>query len=933
MAVNIQLKKIALLSLLLCSQTSLAYTEQATNQPYEEALKSFYGSDLNTAIIHLKNALKSHPNHLPSLLLLAEVYIARGDGAAAEDSLLRARQYNADEKKILPLLLEAYLLQQKYKLVINNANTNFSDNQLQSDILVLKGRAHVEMNEFAQAKIAYQQALDYTDSNIQAKLGMAQVHLLKYQYPQARAFLESVLSISSINANALVMLASIEQNEGNIKEALTIISQVIALNSENFPALLTRASLYLEQNKFELALADLNVILAKIPNEPKANYLKVVASSGLGDLSTSKETIEHLNIVLSGLPSDVMKQNPVYLYLAGVVSYQQEEYRKAQDVLNRYIDIIDEDPRALKLLARTEIALGQLLTAKTYLIKARLIAPDDVETWSLLGNTLLSLGEIEKAQQYFLDVITAEADRAEPLYDLAKLQVLTGQNKSAIENLLKAKTITTNEDILLLLASAYKNDSQFNAALTTVNQLITIDPNSSYYYQQQGVLLGLLGEHAKAKSALNTSAKLNADNLETLIHLARIDVIEGNVEKAISRIKTKIEEQQTPSLLLLIELGSLYQNIGDLDNATVYLEKAYSQNRDDFNAIREVLTLYVVKGDIDKAITTANEYLSRNNKAGDIYLALANMYMSVKDYKKADHTYVLAIKNSNNKSHVYGIYADAQLKMNNLDGAILSLQRSISWNEENLEHYLTLFDVYLKSDKEILAKKLLESLKAKTDNKALIERLTGDLYRFANSFELANTHYQLSMKENITRPAVFGLYRVYQQQQRFDEAITLLNSWLAIAKDDLVAHIAIADMYKANQKIEKAALYYQDLVKQYGEMPVLLNNLAQLQIKLNQYPLAQVNAEKAYKSLPNNNAVIDTLAWTYSLTEQYQEALPLYRQALSKDSSNAEIKYHLAYTLVKLERLAEAKNLLNEVVNSNQMFEGMEAAKALLTSL
>lgn len=933
MAVNNKLKKLLLLGAVVFAQPSFAFTEQTSNQPYEEALKSFYGSELNAAIIHLKNALQNQPNHLPSLVLLAEVYIAKGDGAAAEDSLLKARQLDADEKKILPLLLEAYLLQQKYKQVINNEHTDFANASLQSKLLVLKGRAHVELNEIEQAKAVYQQALDYSGKNIQALLGMGQVHLLKYQYAQARVYINSVLTFSPINSNALVMLANIEQSEGNVEEALTIISQVIELNNQNFPALLTRASLYIEQNKFSLALADVDVILKEIPNEPKANYLKVVASAALGDLSTSEATVEHLNLVLSGLPNDVMQQNPVYLYLAGIVSFQQQEYRKAQDVLNRYIDIINDDPRALKLLARTEMALNQYAMAKTYLIKARLIAPEDIETWSLLGHTLLNLGEVEKAQQYYMDVVSVNNEEPEALYDLANLQVLTGQNQLAIENILNIMKTTESEDVLLLLASAYKNNNQYSEALDTVEQLITLDPTSSYFHQQRGILLGVLGKHKEAKQALLTSEKLDPNNLITIIHLARIDVVEGNISSAIERIQSKIQEQPTPPASLLIELGSLYQRSGDLDNATTYFEKAYSQNRNNHDAITNVLGVFVLKGEITKAISIAKEFLARNNKEGSIYLALANLYMSVKNYKEADNAYVLSIKNSNNKSHVYGVYADAQIKMNNVEGAILSLQRAISWNEQDLSHYLTLFDLLLKNNKTILATKLLENINTKVNNAALLERLAGDLARFSDQSKQAITHYNASLKHQQTRPAVFGLYRIYNEKLRFDDSLTLLSNWINTAPNDLVAHIAIADTYSAQNNLTKAAEYYQMLVETYGEMPILLNNLAQIQISLKQFQQAQVNAEKAFKALPNNNAIIDTLAWTYSLNGAYQQALPLYRQALSKDSGNAELKYHLAYTLVKLQRVEEAKKLLSESVLSGQSFKELEDAKLLLETL
>lgn len=932
MSVDSKLGKIFLVGSFLFSQSVFAYTEQAANQPYEEALKSFYNTELNSAVIHLKNALKNQPNHLPSLVLLAEVYIAQGDGAAAEDSLIRARQRDADEKKVLPLLLEAYLLQQKYKQVVNNANTNFPEPKIQSELLVLQGRAYVELNNLEQAKLSYQQALDFYSSNIQAQLGVAQVYLLKRQFKQSRAFINKALNISPIDTNALVMLANIEQSEGNTEAALSVISQVIGLSKENFPALLTRASLFIEKQEFQLALADLSVILERIPNEPKANYLKIVASSALGDLKASKETIAHLNMVLSGLPNDIMQQNPVYLYLAGVVSFQQQEYRKAQNVLNKYIDIISEDTRALKLLARTEMALAQFATAKTYLIKARLADPDDVETWSLLGHTLLSLGEIEKAQQYYMDVVFAEQSNFKPLYDLAKLQVLTGQNQHAINNLKKALKMVVKEDILLLLASAYKNDNQLTEALKNIDKLLTMNPDSSFYHQQQGVLLGLLGKHKNAKQALEKSASLDENNLQTLIHLARIDAVEGNVNQAIERIQVKISQQETPDLSLLIELGNLYQNTGDVKSATLYFEKAYSQNRDSQQAITGVLGVYIVNNELSKAITTAKEYLARNNKNGDVYLALANLYMSVKNYKEADNAYVLSIKYSNNKSHVYGAYANAQLKMNNVDGAILSLQRAISWNDREINHYLTLFNLYATNNQISSAEKLLASLKEKLNDESLTERLTGDFYRYSNKSQKAIIHYKRSMAKQVTRAAVFGLYRIYNQEKRFDDSLVLLNTWTKSSANDLVAHIAIADTYTAMNNLEKAADYYRVLVEKYGETPVLLNNLAQIQIKLKQYQQAQGNAEKAFKALPSNNAIIDTLAWTYSLNGKYQQALPLYRQVLSKDSGNIETKYHLAYTLVKLKRVAEAKALLKEVVASNN-FNQLSDAKELLSLL
>ena len=254
--------------------TGHSLAAEATNQPYENALKSFYMEDLNAAVIYLKNALKNNPSHLPSRILMAEILIARGDGAGAEIELLVAEKGRADNKKLLPLLLEAYLLQSKYVQVIKSAKPIANNNRLSSDILVFKARALFSKNNSRLARIEYQNALLLNPKNPNATLGLAQIALKKEQYQTSFDYLEQTLRISPLNTNAMQMKANLFQIKGDIKQAEAIISEAIAINSKHFPALLTRAGVFIEQGKFNQALEDINVILQDIPNEPRANYLK-----------------------------------------------------------------------------------------------------------------------------------------------------------------------------------------------------------------------------------------------------------------------------------------------------------------------------------------------------------------------------------------------------------------------------------------------------------------------------------------------------------------------------------------------------------------------------------------------------------------------------------------------------------------------------------
>jgi putative PEP-CTERM system TPR-repeat lipoprotein len=920
-------------SLFLLSTHSLASNDQNADQPYEYALESFYLSELNTAMIHLKNALKNDPKHLPSIVLLAEVYIAIGDGASAENQLENAQDNNADENKVLPLMLEAYLLQQKYEQVINAPTLAISQKKLLNKISVLQGRALIATNNLEQAKVLFQEALEQAPSSVKAQLGLAQVYLLKGNILKARTHLSIALATSPTNSIALVMLANLEQQEGNRHESLKIITQVIELNNKDFPALLTRASLYIELGKYQLALNDVDVIITEIPNEPKANYLKIIANSALGNTKEVRVTAAHMNTVLTGLSEDIMQQNPIYLYLAGVISFQEGEALKAQNFLQKYINITNNDPRALKLLAEIELSFNNPFRAKTLLVKSKLVAPDDIETWSLLGKVYTQLGEVELAEKYFQDVITKETTLPEPLYDLAKLEMLIGKFPQAIEHLLTAKKMDPNIEIVSLLADAYQSNNEFEQSLIQLKFALSLKENDSDLHLRKGIVLGKLNKHASAKSSLTKSLILKPNNLKALVHLARIDVIENQSEIAIKNINKKLKEVDQASPFLLIELGNIYRLTKNNKAALDAYNKAYSLDNNNSIALINIIEIQAMQGEFKQAITITNDFLDRNNKAGKVYVALANLYMADKAYEKAFSTFQIAVKNSNNRSAVYNLFADAQLSRFDFESAILSLKRSISWNSENFDSYLKLFSIYVKQKDETLALDILKSIKERSTNIIFLKNLEGDLYRQLGQLDQAEKLYLASLNKNKNQPAVYGLYRIYKQQKHFTQALNLLDSWVKDNPRDIASQIAIADTLVAKNQLQEAANKYEALISEFSEMPVLLNNAAQVFIKLKKFSQAQAYAKKAHERLPNNAAIMDTLAWAYTLNDETKLALPIFRNAIVKDFDNAEIKYHLAVALYQLGRNNEAKKYLEEVIESEKTFPNKPDAIALLDKI
>jgi len=171
------------------------------------------------------------------------------------------------------------------------------------------------------------------------------------------------------------------------------------------------------------------------------------------------------------------------------------------------------------------------------------------------------------------------------------------------------------------------------------------------------------------------------------------------------------------------------------------------------------------------------------------------------------------------------------------------------------------------------------------------------------------------------------------QQKLYDLAEKTLKNWLENNTNDLVMAIALADLYIETEQVQLVVQYYDKLIAQYGELPILLNNAAQSNVVINDLVTAKAYAEKAISAVPNNPAIMDTMAWIYTKSNKLNKALALYRDALAIDSENAELKYHLAVTLHELGRRAEALQYLEQAIYSEQKFAGLSDAKDLLAQL
>ncbi|GAA6174075.1 PEP-CTERM system TPR-repeat protein PrsT [Colwellia sp. KU-HH00111] len=906
-----------------------SYTLQA-NEAYEDALKSFHKQAYNETIIHLKNALKADIDHIPSRILLVETLVAQGQGEMAETELYDLQGRGVDFNQIVALLAQSLILQDKYREVLDVATSGYRGNDIESRILFSRGQAHLGLNQLRQAEQAFSEALAMQSDFQLAMLGIAQVAINQNDLAKANKFVDQALLSYEPLINAWIMKATLYQIQGQFEKALSILNDMVERDGEHLQVRLNRATLYITNEKWAEAAQDLDLILAKIPLEPRAKYLRAIVSAQLGDNEDSKNKINETIVTLNSISDEVMKQNPSYLFLAGVTNYNLGNFEDALRYFQYYLTIKENDFGSLRYIAIIELKQGNPQNAKNLLSKANVYYPDDPALLSLLGISLMELGKIEQAKYYFEKVVSLTPGYGSALSNLAQSEILAGNYSQAISNLLDAKKSDDNSpNITLLLVEAYLKTNQFDKAKELTQKLVNAQPQNSYFQKQHGIALGLSGDIEKARAAFLEAVKLQPENSDAIIHLARMEFIAQGPESAIALLKSKVE-LQPKNTKLIVELADLYLKIGQMDKALAQYQQAFDFDNQNVFTLTKLVDYFFITKKYSKAEPILLAYLQKHPKDSKIKIKLGHLYGKLNKPLKAIDTFKSAVNESADRTKTYMLLAQAQLKIDNRDGAIRSLNKATAWDEKRIEPLLMLFPIALSQKDYARAEQVIYTINKLIPEQDVVDILNAQLFEAQKQLTKAEQYYRKALKKNQSKQSTYGLFNVLNKQRMYTKSQTLIKEWLSKNPDDVVAEISLAESYALQDNLSKSLTSYQGLIEKFQRMPILLNNAANIALRLGDKGLAAEYANEAYKKAPNNPSIIDTFAWINTQLGKRSEAISLFRQALVLDFDNAEVKYHLAVTLKAEQRDREAYKLLTEAVKAEQEFSDKALAKELL---
>ena len=640
-----------------------------------------------------------------------------------------------------------------------------------------------------------------------------------------------------------------------------------------------------------------------------------------------QKAADQLQRVLAVSPNHLQSQ-----LLMGIISFAQGNLQLAEEYLSRVVAAMPDNTQAAKVLAATRMKLHepqqaidvlQPLAAKT----------KDAQLMALLGSAYMLKGDQTEGQEWLSRAVDAAPDVAALRTQLALTMLAGGETNKAISELQSAVDLgqgVLQADVLLVLA--HLKNKQFDAAIKTSEALEKRMPDKAIPYNLTGLAFLAKGETEKAAERFEKALAVDPKFVTADLNLARIAVSKKDLDGAEKRYQ-EVLKQQPGQLAAMLGLAALAERRGDAAGMLSWLEKARDANPQDAQPGLLLARYYLSHNQPLRALNIATGLSSRFQNNPLVLDSLGRAQALAGEPANAVSTFEQLAQLRPSDPEVFYLMGGAKWKAGDLSGARAAFSKAVKIKPDFVNARVALASLALKDGRPKEALDLAKQLQRDFPKSPLGYQVEGTVRLAQKEPGDAVTAFAAAYeRDKSSGPAALRLAQAYAQDNRRKDAIGVLQGWLSGHPKDTAAQGLIALYYQLDGNNPDAIKAYEKVVQADPKNVVMLNNLAWLYQEQGD-PRALETARKAYDLDPNKPEVADTYGWILLKGGKAQQALPILQQAYVSYPTQSEIGYHVAVGLSQLGRKDEAIKVLTRLLRDNEDFEQAKDAKALLEKL
>ena len=599
-------------------------------------------------------------------------------------------------------------------------------------------------------------------------------------------------------------------------------------------------------------------------------YEEMVTAYGRSDLA-GKATEEYRLAIDADPSSEFLTSALAELYV---------KTGRIADAVKEAQDIIKRDPKNLeahKLLGRIYLrSLGDMpggsgsdnilhLAIDQYeqIVK---LDPDSVDDHLLLGRLYRLNNDLQKAENELKLAIKLDPSSEEAVTTLAMLYTDEGDTAHALKVLSAIPDSARSAKLYAALGAAYEQRKDYKSAIDAFRHAIVLDRDNLDAIR--GLAENLLndGQLDASLEQYKVIADSNPEDAQTYVRMAEIYRRQAKYDQALESLK-RADTLVPDTMDVPYSMAAVYQAQGRYDDAIKLLQdllkkteksetgssQADRNNRAIF--VERLGMVYREQQNYTAAVETFRKMLplgDENARSG--YQEIIDTYREAKQWPQATAVAKEAVQKMPNDRDLRMVL-DAQLAdTGEFDKSVADIRTMLKGGPEDREVYLRLGIIFTRAkrwDDALQALAKAEQLSTKSDDKAYVSFLRGDLYQRQKMFDQAETEFKKVLA--VTAPsdpqsAATLNYLGYMNADRgvkLDESLNFVKQALSLDPNNGAYLDSLGWVYF---KLGKYDLAEENLTKAEAHMgtdPTVQEHLGDLYQKTGRLKLAAAHWDRA----------------------------------------------------------------------------------------
>ncbi|WDT84848.1 XrtA/PEP-CTERM system TPR-repeat protein PrsT [Alteromonas sp. 009811495] len=918
---------------LLALQSPISFA--TTSEDYEKALTSFNNNAYDEAYIHLKNSLQKDPENLAAKLLMGEILLINGYLTAAEMEFVEALEMGADINLLAEPLGNTWLFLNKYQDIVEFSNLDRLSGEAEREWLLIRATACIRLEDEACALRDYNTIIAASPDFVPAINGLASIALQNEDLDKAAGLITKAINIEPENAITWRLKGQLAYRQGDTASATSHLQKALSFNRDDPIALRNLVDLYLEAKDYDTAKLFVDEIIEDTPNDPLAILLNSWLQSRDSDQAIDNTKLKELNDFMAQLDPELITSQPMLLYISGLTNFFNNNMETAAKDFNAYLQKEPEDLQAVLMLSQVYIATQQDKQALLLLERHQSALMEDVDSALLLGDLFIRQNKAFKAERLLEDLETLFPEEGKLQLFKIKLMAARGKQAQALEILEKnLANYTENAGFLFTYSLMNLQAEQFDNALKGANLLNSMFPDKAEVYNLKAGILIRQGNLSQAKVNIEKALEKNPTLFPAKFNLAATESRLGNTVKSNELVEELLQLSPQHNETLLLKAFNLTRS-GDVEKAKqIYLD-VLTLNPSNIGARERISSLYQRLGDTKSALYHLDLLLKDDFDNADYLLRKAQLLIDANRTSDAEKTLGIVRNFIDDTPEKLIVYSDLMRSLGKNEAAKSAMETAHSVAKQNTFVTFRYVSLLLDLQDNEKAGALLASIPAAQQQNAVYQFLKGRLEANKGDTEDAITYYRNALElDPRFSQAFIAIYNYALNEEFVDVFLEIARELSQQDEGNLLARNLLAQYLFFIREFDESIALYKALV----EEPNLLNpaeafnRLAIMSID-SSLQEARKFAEKAYSLQPNSARVLDTFGYIKALEGDLEGSLRMLRDAFARDANDPNIRYHLGFTLAKLNRIEEAKKELEYAVNVERPFFLRPKAQALLESL